>query len=62
MRQKGVVMAKMRWVSYGLKGEHNSEKCPATAENRAGRGGSGKKREMCVVGAGFLSDRVLDIT
>ena len=33
-------MAKMRWVYPYFKGEDSSEKCPATAGNRAGKGGS----------------------
>ena len=40
----------VRWASSGFKEEGSSEKCPATAGNRAGRDGFNRKREWCVVG------------
>ena len=46
-------MVKVRWASSGFKGEGSSEKCPATAGNQVGRGGSGRKKKKCVMGWGF---------
>ena len=45
-------MAKVRWASP-VKGEGSNEKCPATAGNRAGRGGFGRKREGVCRGVAF---------
>ena len=42
----------VRWTLSSSTGEASSEKYSATAENRAGRGGSDRKKEGCVVVGG----------
>ena len=43
-------MTKARWASSDFKREGSSKKYPATMGKQAGRGGSGRRREWCVLG------------
>ena len=49
-------MTKVRWTSSGFKGGDSSDKCPATAGNRARRGGAGRKGNYVLWGGVFVLD------